>query len=150
MSQPYLRPSAPDKLSSLAVLGEGFAPLALAAETGGALTIMLWTSPAGSQLPKHLHQDADEAFFVLEGQLAITAGEDFAVVAQPGDFIFLPKGVAHTHRATGGQPARAFQVLTPGGVENGLAEVAALTPEEVTPQRIGEIAARANMILLPD
>lgn len=99
MSQPYLRPSAPDKLSSLAVLGEGFAPLAL----------------AGSQLPKHLHQDADEAFFVLEGQ-----------------------------------PARAFQVLTPGGVENGLAEVVALTPEEVTPQRIGEIAARANMILLPD
>jgi quercetin dioxygenase-like cupin family protein len=150
MSQPYLRPSAPDQLTSLVVLGEGFSPLATAAETGGALTVMLWTSPEGSQLPKHLHQDADEAFFVLEGQLAITVGESFSVVALPGDFVFLPKGIAHSHRATGGQVARAFQILTPGGVEVGLAEVATLSPEEATPQRLAECAARANLLLLPE
>ena len=43
-----------------------------------------------------------------------------------------------------------YQLLTPGGIEAGLAEVAALAPEELTPQRLAECAARANLTLLPD
>ena len=137
-------------LPCLPLLGEQFRPLAVAAQTNGAFTAMEWLSPAQSGLPKHLHQDADEVFYILEGAVAITAGDDFSVVATPGDFVFLPKGLAHTHRATGGQPSRAFQLLTPGGIEAGLAEVAALAPEETTPQRLAECAARANLILFPD
>ena len=50
---------------------------------------MEWLSPAQSGLPKHLHHDADEVFYILEGAVAITAGDDFSVVATPGDFVFL-------------------------------------------------------------
>jgi len=146
---PALRDTPNEAHPCLDVLGERFRPLAVSAETAGAFTAFEWTSPAQSILPYHLHREADEVFYVLEGEIAITAGEDFAVVAQPGDCVFLPKGMPHTHRATGGRPSRAFQILTPGGVETALAEVAALSPEEVTPERLAIIAERGGVQLLP-
>jgi len=134
----------------LHVLGEHFEPLALAVETGGSFTAMIWHSPVESQMPKHRHNTADEAFYVLDGEVAITAGERFSVIARPGDFVFLPKGLPHTHRSHGGKPSRALQIVTPGGVETALAEVAALAPHEITIERLMEIAERGQITLLPE
>ncbi|MGC4047465.1 MAG: cupin domain-containing protein [Armatimonas sp.] len=139
----------PARPACLNVLGEQFQPLALSGETGGHYAAMIWTSPAQSQLPCHRHEDADEAFYVLEGRIAIQTEDDFWVIAEPGDFVFLPRGVAHRHNAAGGAPARAFQLLTPGGVEGGLAEVAALPPQEINFPALAEIAERYRLTLLP-
>ena len=42
----------------------------------------------------HHHDDEDEMFLVLEGQLKI-AFEDKTVDISPGEFIIIPKGVSH-------------------------------------------------------
>lgn len=134
----------------LSLLGEQFKPLTLAVETGGAFTALEWTSPVGSQLPRHCHEDADEAFYVLDGAIDFQTDGGFAVTAQPGDFVFLPKGLPHIHRATNGAPSCAFQILTPGGLEAAIAEAAALPPDQVTPEILAAIAARCNLTLLPE
>lgn len=148
--EPAASPVAPAEPMALNVLGETFVPLAVAAQTGGAYTATLWTSPAQSQLPRHRHTVADEAFYVLEGEVLVTAGDDFAVIAGPGDFVFLPKGIPHSHRAAGGQPSRALQIQTPGGVEAALAEVAAMAPEAITLEWLMDCARRGGIELLPE
>ena len=42
----------------------------------------------------HLHEDADEAFLVLEGELRIDF-RDGAVTVRPGEILVVPKGVEH-------------------------------------------------------
>ena len=147
---PTLQAAPAEPKPALNVLGETFQPLAASWETGGALTAILWTSPDESLVPRHVHHESDEAFYILEGEAAVTVGDDFCVIARPGDFVFLPKNIPHSHRSHNGKPARALQLLTPGGIEGGLAEVAALLPQELTPQAVGEIAGRYNLSLLPE
>jgi glyoxylate utilization-related uncharacterized protein len=63
-----------------------------------------------------VHEHSDESFYVLEGTFDFSLdGGPFS--AGPGSFVYLPKGVLHTHKAGGGQPARALVVQSPSGVE---------------------------------
>ena len=55
------------------------------------------------------------------------AGQTFAAGA--GEFIYLPKGVVHTHSAGGGKPAKALVIQTPSGVERFIAEAGKLAAE---------------------
>jgi quercetin dioxygenase-like cupin family protein len=58
--------------------------------------------PAGFGPPPHLHHREDEAFYVLEGQMTVTCGEQ-TWTATPGSFVLLPRGIPH-----------AFTVAAPG------------------------------------
>lgn len=140
---------APSSSSCLALWGERFRPLALSGQTLGAFTALLWTSPAQSRLPRHLHHDADEAFYVLDGAVEF-ATDRWSAVGYPGDFVFLPQGVAHRHRAAAGRSSCALQLLAPGGIEEALAEIAALPPASVTLERLAAIAERYGLTLLPE
>ncbi len=89
--------------------------------TNGAMTVAELT--AGPELgpPPHIHRNCDESFYVLEGLFEFSlAGRPFT--AGPGSFVYLPKGVVHTHKAGGGAPARAVVIQTPAGVEQFIAE----------------------------
>lgn len=60
--------------------------------------------PAGGEGPEHTHYDAEEAFFVLEGQLEVGIHRgDQVVKRQLGyrDMIVVPAGVARSLRNTG-------------------------------------------------
>src|SRR5213594_1892098 len=90
-------------------------------DTNGAFTIAELT--AGPELgpPPHLHRHADESFYILEGTFDFSlAGRPFSAGA--GAFVYLPKGVIHTHRAGGGKPARALVMQSPAGVERFIQE----------------------------
>lgn len=90
-------------------------------DTNGALTVA--ELAAGPELgpPPHIHRDHDESFYILEGTFDFSlAGQAFQ--AGPGAFVYLPRGVVHTHRAGGGAPARALVIQTPSGVERFIAE----------------------------
>jgi quercetin dioxygenase-like cupin family protein len=92
-----------------------------AKQTGGAFTLIEWSAPLGFGPPQHVHDQEDEAFYLLEGRLAIDCG-DRHWTAGPGDFAFLPRGVPHCFAVTEG-PVHGLQITTPSGFEDFLGEL---------------------------
>lgn len=69
-------------------------------QTSGAFTLLEATEPAGFGPPLHIHRDAAEAFYVLEGEYIIFLdGRETSCPA--GSFIFIPAGVPHGFRVGG-------------------------------------------------
>lgn len=89
---------------------------AAAEHTGGAYGLVESWIRAGSSPPMHVHQREDEAFFVLEGQVRFHC-DGREVVAGPGSYVFLPRGVRHTFRVEGDEDAHMLTLLSPGGGE---------------------------------
>src|SRR5215469_13352759 len=73
--------------------------------------------------PLHIHQDAHEAMYVLEGELQVTLGEQ-TVKAPAGSFVYVPKGMPHTLANPGPHPAKLLIMLTPPGYEGYWEEMA--------------------------
>ena len=88
---------------------------ATAETTGGAFGLVEAAAPVGSGPPLHIHEREDEAFWILEGSLAVRCGTE-TFEAGPGSFTFLPRGVPHTFAVVAG-PARILSICTPGGFE---------------------------------
>ncbi|MFJ1808391.1 MULTISPECIES: cupin domain-containing protein [unclassified Streptomyces] len=100
-------------------------------ESGGSLTFLEASVPPGGGPPLHIHADADEAFYLLSGELDITAGAHTYAV-RPGDFVFIPKGTAHRFRNNGIHTARQLLLFSPSGVDRFFLE-AGSTPVPGTP-----------------
>lgn len=66
--------------------------------------------------PMHIHHDADEVFYVLDGKLDIACGDRRSSVG-PGGMALVPRGCRHAFRNSGSQPARMLVMLAPGGFE---------------------------------
>jgi len=115
---------------------------AVGADTNGALAIAELN--AGPELgpPPHIHRNADESFYILEGIFEFSlAGKSFTAGA--GSFVHLPKGVVHTHRAGGGAPAKALVIQSPAGVEQFIEEAgkpATDTTVRPSPPELPELA----------
>ena len=97
-------------------VGDTYTIKASASITGGAYSLVEASVPPGSGPPPHVHTREDEAFYILDGQLEFTAGEQ-TVLAGAGDFIYLPRGDMHRFTNPGIFPARALMLLSPGGFE---------------------------------
>jgi quercetin dioxygenase-like cupin family protein len=103
--------------------GERTVVKAAEAETRGAYAVRENTVPAGfGDVPMHVHRGAEEAFYVLEGELTVfTEGRTLA--APTGSFVLIPRGSVHTHRQPGrgagplahADRARVGVRLDPGG-----------------------------------
>jgi len=107
--------------SSFWLLSDLFTFKVTGADTGGAFSVA--EVNAGPELgpPPHIHRDCDESFYILEGTFDFSlAGRAFS--AGGGEFVHLPKGVVHTHRAGGGASARALVIQSPAGVERFIEE----------------------------
>jgi quercetin dioxygenase-like cupin family protein len=77
----------------------------------------------GRVLEQHSHDDEDDAFYILEGELTfIVAGEE--VAAPPGTFVLVPPGVVHGFRNDGTAAVRMLNIHAPAGFDRriGLAE----------------------------
>jgi quercetin dioxygenase-like cupin family protein len=90
-------------------------------DTNGAFTVAELIAGPEMGPPPHIHRNNDESFYILEGRFDFSLdGKPFS--AGPGEFVYLPKGVVHTHSAGGGAPAKALVMQTPSGVEKFIAE----------------------------
>ncbi len=87
---------------------------AVSSDTHNAFALQEQVCPPGLQPPLHLHHHQDEAFYILEGEVTVTCGEQ-VWRATAGSFAFLPKGVAHTFKVEGATPARMLVITSPGG-----------------------------------
>jgi quercetin dioxygenase-like cupin family protein/catechol 2,3-dioxygenase-like lactoylglutathione lyase family enzyme len=65
--------------------------------------------PPGGSPPRHVHQDLNDAFFLLEGEVVLSVGVD-TVVARPGTYAVVPVGSDHTFRVTSPGPARMLLI----------------------------------------
>ncbi len=92
------------------------------ARTGGTLSVMEFTHPAGFATPLHVHHAEDEAFYVLAGTMRGVCG------AQPwrattGSFVWLPRGIPHGYAVEGDEPLRTLAITVPAGFDRFVAEV---------------------------
>jgi len=62
--------------------------------------------------PKHLHNNANEMQFILEGTGTLWLG-DKEVRVKPGDLVIIPKGTAHGGTKPDGRPFKALAIKTP-------------------------------------
>ena len=113
----------------------------------------------GFDVGAHLHQQAEEIFYVLEGELdllafqpAANAGDDWrtwesqtgATVFRggPGSFMFVPAGCPHAFFNPGSNPARMLFLVSPAGHEVYLQELTDLLTTGGPPDQTGIAALR--------
>jgi mannose-6-phosphate isomerase-like protein (cupin superfamily) len=95
---------------------------AAADTTGGAFTIFEENQPVDT--PLHVHENEDEAFYVLEGEHVIQVGEE-EIYAGPGDLVFAPRGIPHSQRRVVPRTGRLLVMTSPAGFEGFFRELAA-------------------------
>lgn len=75
------------------------------------------TKTPRSQGPEvHRHENEDDSFYVLEGEITFFVEEE-RVVAGPGTFVLVPPGVLHTFANESDEPARILNVHAPAGFD---------------------------------
>jgi quercetin dioxygenase-like cupin family protein len=113
-------------------------------ETGGAFLMFEDALDAGKVTPLHTHPDADETFYLLEGEIALHIdGEQRPLRA--GGIAIIPRGVPHAFLVTSPQ-ARMLCLQTPGSGETfyRLASEPMVLGEPVTPVDFARVAAAAT------
>ncbi len=83
--------------------------------TGESYRVMVGRAPAGEGPPMRIHPHTDEGFYIGEGELTFVF-PDRQVVAGPGTFVFVPRGVKHTARIT--ESLRGLLIYAPGDAEH--------------------------------
>ena len=71
---------------------------------------------AGRELEEHVHQEEDDGFYILEGELTFTFG-DHEAAAPAGTFVLVPPGVSHGFRNDGRVPVRMLNIHAPAGFD---------------------------------
>ncbi len=155
-TQPSIAPPSPTALGQprwfFGMLAE---VKASAADTAGRYTLVEITAPPGLDAPRHVHHTEDEGFYVLEGDVTITVGDE-TVELVAGQFAFGPRDVPHRF-TVGPDGARMIWVLTPGGFEDLIDEASVPAeaptvppPSVVPPADIAEILRRHGNDLVAD
>jgi quercetin dioxygenase-like cupin family protein len=94
----------------------------LGEQTEGRLFQTLVSYPKGAAPPLHIHHDADETFFVLEGEVTIFVGDE-QYECTAGDFVLGPKEVPHAFLVRS-EWAEMLVSFSPAGIDGFFAEVA--------------------------
>ncbi|UOY03490.1 quercetin 2,3-dioxygenase [Blastococcus sp. PRF04-17] len=121
---------------------------ALAEHTGGRLAAWEQLLPHHSSPPLHVHHDADEAWFVLDGSITFRVDGD-EVTAGAGSFVWAPRGLPHTFRVDS-PTARVLGLALPGGFDRFVvatgrpAEALTLPPPPDGPPDMGALVAAAR------
>src|SRR5438552_10470447 len=114
------------------------------AETGGVVSVLEAEEPPGFGPPIHVHHDAAEAFYVLEGEYIMYL-EDREFTCPAGSFIFIPLGVRHGFKV-GNAPSRKLNFYFPAAMIGYFDDLAAaLGRDDVDDERLDEIARSHSM-----
>lgn len=120
---------------------------ATAAETDDAFTLVEATEPPHFGPPMHIHRDAAEAFYVLEGAYLIFI-DDEEIRCPAGSFVYIPAGAVHGFRV-GGVPSRKLNLYVPQAMVGYFDELAAaISSGQADNERLSEIAERYGMEVL--
>jgi len=71
--------------------------------------VLEMTLPVGAAPPLHVHDDLDDTWYILEGEMVVRCGGEELVVGA-GHWVSMPRGVPHTFRVVGDCEARILLV----------------------------------------
>lgn len=80
------------------------------------------TIPPGWASPYHVHHLEDEAFYILEGEVAFVCDGKW-LKAGPGAYVFGPREIPHGFKIAGAAPARMLILCAPSGFEHFILEM---------------------------
>ncbi|TFG69079.1 MAG: cupin domain-containing protein [Thermomicrobiales bacterium] len=113
-------------------------------ETEGAFALLEAAEPPDFGPPIHIHRNAAEAFYVLEGEYHIFIDEQ-AYICPAGSFIYIPAGIRHGFRV-GAVPSRKLNLYSPAAMVGYFDQLsAAIKRGDADPDRLDEIAKRHGM-----
>jgi mannose-6-phosphate isomerase-like protein (cupin superfamily) len=123
-----------------------------AAETRGAYAVRENAVPAGfAGVPLHVHHEAEEAFYVLEGELTVYTSHE-AQAAPAGTIVLIPRGAAHAIANRGSVGVRWVTVFSPAWVSDWIVEESELlesSPEGAPdPDALAAIAEKYGLEVL--
>ncbi|NAY91090.1 cupin domain-containing protein [Muricauda sp. JGD-17] len=113
-------------------------------DTNGQYTLIEQNNQPGIGIPPHVHENEDEVFQVLSGQVEMSVGNNTTTL-QAGDLIFCPKGVPHSWKVVGEENARAMLSIFPAGLEGMFAELAELPAGPPDMEKVSEICGKYNL-----
>ena len=103
--------------SAFRFLGIPTAVRAASETTNGAFGLIEhWMMPPGFASPYHVHRLEDEAFYVLDGEIAFVCGGKW-MTAGPGTYVFGPRNIPHGFKVVGDAAAHMLLLCAPGGFE---------------------------------
>jgi len=113
-------------------------------DTGGTFSLLEANEPPGFGPPLHIHHDAAEAFYVLEGEyIVFVDGREVSCPA--GSFIFIPVGIPHGFRVAS-VPGRKLNFYAPAAMVGYFDELSDATRNgEVDSVALSHIADRYSM-----
>lgn len=111
----------PGKGSTYLVLGDLYTLLAEGKDTGGSYALLEHTMQPQSMIPPHIHDEFEEAQYVLEGEIEYQL-DGQTIVATPGTYLHFPRGQSHALKNIGSKPAKILAWVTPAGGEQFFAE----------------------------
>jgi mannose-6-phosphate isomerase-like protein (cupin superfamily) len=85
-------------------------------------------APRALVAPLHRHHREDEYSYVLTGTFGALLG-DAVVTAEPGTWVFKPRGQWHTFWNAGDTPCEIIEVISPAGFEDFFREFQAIWPD---------------------
>lgn len=99
--------------------------LASASDTSNAFTLLqTQNEPTGFGPPMHIHHDAAEAFFVLEGTYRMFV-DDRQEECPSGTFVYVPRGTAHTFTVVSEIPGKKLNIFAPAAMQGFFEDLAA-------------------------
>lgn len=120
--------------------------LASATDTSGDFTLLqTQNEPSDFGPPMHIHHDAAEAFFVLEGSYLMYL-EGRQEECPPGTFVYVPRGTPHTFKVISETPGKKLNLFTPAAMQGFFEELAAAEAAGVVlPADLETISSRHHM-----
>jgi quercetin dioxygenase-like cupin family protein len=110
--------------------------------TNGSFGLMEhWEMAPGFASPYHVHHLEDEAFYVLEGEMAFVCDSKW-MKGGPGTYIFGPREIPHGFKVVGSSPARMLLLCAPAGFERFVLELS-VPFNDFTPPDMAKLMAVA-------
>ncbi len=133
--------------------GDRYTFLVTGEDSAGSMFALDCVVGVGGGPPPHRHLAEDELFYIYEGEISFTAGDETRRIAA-GESVFVARGTPHAYRNVSNAPARMVAVYTPSGMEGWFRDVCtpvedpSADPPPVTPdliQRMLEAGPRHNV-----
>jgi len=116
---------------TVVVVGDVYRFLAVGDDTNGKYAVWEAIVLPGGGPPPHVHSREQEGFFILDGEVTFTLGEQ-RFVASPGMFANMPPGTLHSFKNETGRAARMLISVAPAGLEKMFLEVGQSVPAGTT------------------
>lgn len=84
--------------------------------SGGSMGMFTVEQPKPGGPARHVHEDAGEAFYLLQGEAEFMKDGKLTVLKE-GEAAFVPKGMEHSFRILGEDGGKLLVIVTPAGFE---------------------------------